>query len=111
MEALGKERDEGGIEGALGKQPAKQIGNAEGDEKGVGHGGGAEHGGDQNVADEAEHTASDGDGADGGEAADELHQAGCSACSCRACRAFRSRSRMALSRLLLVIFLPVRSVT
>ncbi len=87
------------------------IGNAERHEEGVGHVGGAEHGGDENVADEAEHAAHDGHGADGGEAAIELHQAGCSACSCRACSAFSSRSRMALSRLLLVIFLPVRSVT
>ncbi len=38
-------------------------------------GGGAEHGGDQHVADEAEHAADDGHAADGGEPAIELHGA------------------------------------
>ena len=76
MEALGKERDEGRIERAFGEQPAEHVGDAERDEKRVSHRGSAEHGRDQNVADEAEHAARDGDGADSGEAAVELHQAG-----------------------------------
>ncbi len=114
MQAPGKKRDEGRIEGAFGKQAAEHIGDAERDEKGVGHEGGAEHGGDQHVAHEAEHAAQDGHRADGGETAIELH-----ALSGRnewrvfgaACSALVRRSRIAASRLELVIFLPVRSVT
>ena len=72
MQALGEERNEGRIERAFGEQPAKHVGHAEGDEVGVGHRRGAEHGGDQHVAREAEHAAQDGHGADGGEAAIKL---------------------------------------
>ncbi len=73
VKALGEERDEGRIESAFGKQPAEHVGDAESDEEGVGHVRGAEHGGNQDVAREAEHTAYDGDRADGGKAAIELH--------------------------------------
>ena len=111
MQALGEERNEGRIERAFGEQPAKHVGHAEGDEVGVGRRRGAEHGGDQHVAREAEHAAQDRHGAYGGEAAIKPHQAGSNAGSWRTARTLSSRSRMADSRLLLVIFLPVRSVT
>ncbi len=111
VKTLGEERDEGGIERAFGKQPAEHAGDAERDEEGVGDVGGAEHGGNQHIARETQHAAQDGHRADGGKAAIELHQAESSAGSWRAWSAFSSRSRMADSRLLLVIFLPVRSVT
>ena len=75
VKALGEERNEGRIEGAFGEQAAKQVGHAEGDEEGVGHGSSAEHRGDQHVADEAEHAAPDGHGADGGESAIKCHPA------------------------------------
>ena len=75
VETLGKERDEGRVERALGEQPAEHVGNAEGHEKGIRHRRGAEHGRDQNVQDEAggRRAARDGHGADSGEAAVELH--------------------------------------
>ncbi len=111
MQAFGEERDERRVERAFGKQPAEHVGNAERHKEGVGHERGAEHGGNQDVARETEHAAQDGHRADSGKPAIELHQAGCSAGSCAAWSAFSSRSRTAVSRLLLVIFLPVRSVT
>ena len=111
MQALGEERNERRVESALGEQPAKHIGHAEGDEVGVGRSGCAEHRGDQHVAREAEHAAQDRHRAYGGEAAIKPHQAGSNAGSGRAASALSSRSRMDDSRLLLVIFLPVRSVT
>ncbi len=111
MQPLGEQRNEGRIERALGEQPAKHVGYAEGDEEGVGRGGCAEHRRDQHVAREAEHAAQDGHRAYGGKPAIKPHQAGSNAGSGRAWSAFISRSRMAVSRLLLVIFLPVKSVT
>ena len=49
MEALGKKRDEGRIERALGEQPAEHVGDAESDEKRVRHRGSPEDGRDQNA--------------------------------------------------------------
>ena len=46
-------RHEGGVEGAFGEDGAEMIGQPEGDEKGVGHRPGAEHRGQDDVADEA----------------------------------------------------------
>ncbi len=114
MHAPREEGNEGRIEGPFGEQPAEHVGHAEGDEEGVGHEGGAEHGGDQHVAHEAEHAAQDGHRADGGEAAIELHALSGrerGGHRSRACSALVRRSRIAASRLELVIFLPVRSVT
>ena len=73
MKALGEERDEGSVERALREQAAEQVGDAEGDEEGVGDRPRAKHRGDQNVADEAEDAAPDGHGADGGEGAVKWH--------------------------------------
>ncbi len=75
VQALGEQRNEGRVEGAFGKQAPEHIGHAEADEEGIGHGGGAEHGGDQHVADEAEHAAHDSHAADGQEPAIKLHGA------------------------------------
>src|SRR5262245_32947645 len=111
MKAPGEQRNERRIERALGKQSAEHVGNAERDEKGVGHVRRAEHCGNQHVARKAEHASQDSHGADSGETAIELHPAVSKAGSWRVWSAFSKRSRMALSRLLLVIFLPVRSVT
>ncbi len=129
VQTLGEERDEGRVEGAFGEQAPEHVGHAEADEEGVGDGRGAEHGGDQHVADEAEHAAHDSHPADGGEPAIKLHgalscarsrdpaEAGerycteASADSWRATRTFVNRSRIRDLRVALVIFLPVRSVT
>ena len=73
VQASREERNEGRIEGALGEQAAKHIGHAVRHEEGVGHERGAEHGGDQHVAHEAEHAAQDGHRADRCETAIELH--------------------------------------
>jgi hypothetical protein len=43
LELLGEQRHERRVEGTLAEQPAEQVGEAEGHEKGVGHGAGAEH--------------------------------------------------------------------
>ena len=42
LQALGEQRHEGGVEGALAEQAAEQVGKTEGDEEGVGHRAGAE---------------------------------------------------------------------
>ena len=70
------ERHEGRVEGALGKQAAEQVREAEGDEEGVGDRPGAERGGDEDVADEAEDAARRGSAADGGEIPQERHAGG-----------------------------------
>ena len=54
LQRAGVERDEGGVEGALGEQPAEQIGEAEGGIEGVGDRPGAERAGHHHLADEAE---------------------------------------------------------
>jgi hypothetical protein len=46
VKSLGEQRNEGRIEGSLREQAAEQVRHAEGDEESVGHGAGAEHGGD-----------------------------------------------------------------
>ena len=75
VKALGEQRDESRFEGAFGKQPAKQVGNAESHEEGIGHRPRAKDRGDQNIADEAEHAAPDGHRPDGGEGAVKGHLA------------------------------------
>ena len=75
VKALGEQRNEGGVEGAFGEQAAEQIGDAEGDEEGVGDRPGAQHRGDQHVADETEHAAPDGHRPDSGECAVKCHAA------------------------------------
>jgi hypothetical protein len=50
---FGQDGNEGLRERSLGKQPAQQVGQAEGDEEGVGHHAGAEGPGDDEVADES----------------------------------------------------------
>ena len=54
---LGEQRHEGGGEGALGEQSPEQVGDALRDEIGLRHRPGAERGGDEHVADEAEDAA------------------------------------------------------
>ena len=73
LESLGEQRHEGGIERALAEQAAKQVGKAEGDEEGVGNRAAAEDGSDEDVAQEAEYAAQQGQAADGCEGAVELH--------------------------------------
>ena len=73
LQALGKQRHEGGIEGALAEQAAEQVGKAEGDEEGVRHRPAAQRGGDQDVAKKAEDAAQQRQAADGRKGAVELH--------------------------------------
>jgi len=73
LEALGKERHEGRIEGALGEQSAEQVRDSEGDDERIRDRARAEHRGDQDVADKAEDAAHHGESADRREGAVELH--------------------------------------
>ena len=73
LQALGKQRHERRIERALAEQAAEQIGKAEGDEERVGHRAAAEDGGDEDIAQKAEHAAQQGEAADGREGAVKLH--------------------------------------
>ena len=75
FQRLGEQRHEGGIESALGEQTAEQVGEAEGDEEGIGDRPGAERGGDEHVAHEAEHAARCGGAADGDEVLQQRHGA------------------------------------
>jgi len=52
---FGEHRHEGGGEGALGEQPAQEIGDPEGHPEGIGHRIGAEGRGDDLVADQPQH--------------------------------------------------------
>ena len=63
-------RHEGGGEGALGEDGAEMVGQAEGDEEGVGHGACAQHRGHDHVADEARDAGDERPPADGGDALD-----------------------------------------
>ena len=63
-------RHEGGGEGALGEDGAEMVGQAEGDEEGVGHGACAEHRGHDHVADEARDAGDERLPTDGGDALD-----------------------------------------
>ncbi len=63
-------RHEGGVERAFGEDGAEMVGQAEGDEKGVGHGPGAEHGGHDHVAQEAGEAGDEREPANGGDAPD-----------------------------------------
>ena len=120
----GEERHEGRGEGAFGEEAAEEIGQALGDEEGIGDRPGAERGGDEHVADEAEDAAGRGGAADGGEVLQERHGApeptparaslgrgGGSALPASPSKAARRRRRMAASRLPLAILWPTRSVT
>ena len=73
LEALGKHRHERRVERALAEQAAKQIGKSKGHEERIGDCAGAQRGGDENVADKAEHAADHGQPADGGEGTVEVH--------------------------------------
>ena len=74
LEPLGKQGHEGRVECALAEQPAKQVGEAERDEEGVGDRSAAERGGDQYVAKETEDAADERQAADGREGAVEVHR-------------------------------------
>ena len=50
FDLLGKQRHEGGVEGAFGEQPAKRVGKLEGGVEGVGDRPGAERCGHQHLA-------------------------------------------------------------
>ena len=65
---------EGLREGALGEQPAQQVGQLEGDEEGVGRQSGAERAGDDEVAHEAEDAREQRHAADRGEGAKQIHR-------------------------------------
>jgi hypothetical protein len=73
LQGAGEQRHEGGVERPLGEQPTEEVGQLEGDEEGVGHGAGADQGGDRHVAQEAEHPARHRPAADGEERADQRH--------------------------------------
>ena len=68
LERAGIGRHEGGVEGAFGENGAEMVGQAEGDEEGVGDGAGAENGGHDHVADEAREARDERQPADGGDA-------------------------------------------
>ena len=63
-------RHEGRGEGALGEDGAEMVGQAEGDEEGVGHRACAKHRGHDHVADEARDAGDERPPADGGDALD-----------------------------------------
>jgi hypothetical protein len=69
----GKLRHEGSVERAFGEQRPEQIGKPLGDRKGLGHRPGADHIGDQLVADEAQHPADHGEPAHSGGRSEERH--------------------------------------
>ena len=77
LEAAGILGHEGGVEGALREQAAEQVGEALGDEEGVGRQPGAEGVGDEDVADEAEHPARQRVAADGEDGGEEIHGPRC----------------------------------
>ena len=60
FDPLGEERHEGGVEGALGKERAEQVGKALGHEEGLGDRAGAQREGDELIAQEAEERGSPG---------------------------------------------------
>ena len=64
---------EGQVERPFGEQAAKQVGKLEGDKKGIGHGTGAEDGGDQYVPDEPQEAADHGGAANGGDGTQKNH--------------------------------------
>ena len=68
---------EGRGEGALGEDGAEMVGQAEGDEEGVGQGAGAEHRRHDHVADEAGDAGDERPPADGGDALDHSWLSGC----------------------------------
>ena len=74
LEFLGKHRHERRIERALAEQAAKQVRKAEGDEERIGHQRRSERGGDEDVAQKAEHAAEQRQAADGSERSVELHR-------------------------------------
>jgi len=65
---------EGGRKGALGEQAAEQVGQLEGDEKNVGAGAGAQHRGDQDIAQKTQNPADKGEAADGGDGTQKHHR-------------------------------------
>jgi hypothetical protein len=69
-----EERHEGRVERPLGEQPAKQIGQPEGHEEGIGDRPGADHRGDQDVPHESENPAESGVAADRGDGTKEGHR-------------------------------------
>ena len=70
---LGQDGHEGLGEGALGEQAAQQVGQLEGDEKGIGGDPGAEGAGDDGIAHEAENARDQGHAAYGGEGFKQVH--------------------------------------
>src|SRR5262249_55958380 len=77
LQLAGELRDEGGVEGALREQAAEQVGEALGDEEGVGRQARTQGMGDQDVANEAEHAARQRIAADGEDGADEIQGPRC----------------------------------
>ena len=73
FQAAREERHEGRVEGAFGEDPPEHVGKAEGDEKGVGRHAGAQHRGDQDVANKAEDAAAGGPAADGRHVTKQAH--------------------------------------
>ena len=72
---FGQNRHEGLRKRALGEQPAQQVGDAEGDEEGVGVEPRAEDAGDDGVAHEAENARQQRHAAHGGEGLEQIHGA------------------------------------
>ncbi len=70
---LCQHRHEGLGEGALGEQPAQQVGQLEGHEEGIGGHTGTKHPGDDGVPHEAQHPGEQGHGADGEQGAQQIH--------------------------------------
>ena len=73
---FGEHRHEGGGKGALGKQPAQEVGDLEGDEEGVGGGVGAEQPCQHQVAGETQDARDQGVGAHGGQGLEQAGQGG-----------------------------------
>ena len=69
-EHAGEDRHEGGVERALCKQAAEQVGQAQSDEKGVGNWTRAKSRRNQQIPDEAQHPAGHGEAAYGGDGAE-----------------------------------------
>ena len=108
LERAREQRHEGGVEGALGEQPAEEIGELEADEEAVGHRRGAEHARDHEVADEAQHARDQREGADGhGRLDDVQRRLSTLGSAIAAFSSFSSRSILAR----LASFMPNTSLT
>jgi len=70
---LGEDGDERLGKSPFGEDAAQQVGQLEGDEKGVGGHAGAKGAGDDGVAHETQHAGQHGHGADGGQGLEQIH--------------------------------------